>query len=204
MKKLFDEIPRLENEHVTLRRVTEEDAEALWAMTRSREVYRYLPTFLFEQQYDDIHAVIRELYGDIFREKKSLILAVCRTEAPEIFCGLAEFYGFRRFMNKTCVGYRLAEQFWGQGIAAQTVELMVDYLFTQTDTRIITASTMIENHASARVLEKNGFLRILSGVPEDWGYPKPVKADKWIRGDRPERENWRFHTGALRSGGRIH
>ena len=204
MKKLFDEIPRLENEHVTLRRITEGDAEALRAMTRSREVYRYLPTFLFEQQNDDIHAVIREIYGDIFRKKQSLILAVCRTEAPEIFCGLAEFYGYRHFMNKTCIGYRLAEQFWGQGIAAQTVGLMVDYLFTQTDTRIITASTMIENHASARVLEKNGFLRILSGVPEDWGYPKPVKADKWIRKDRPEREGWRFHTGALRSTGRIH
>ena len=121
MKKLFDEIPRLENEYVTLRRVTEEDAEALRAMTRSREVYRYLPTFLFEQQNDDIHAVIREIYGDIFRKKQSLILAVCRTEAPEIFCGLAEFYGFRHFMYKTCIGYRLAEQFWGQGIAAQTV-----------------------------------------------------------------------------------
>ena len=67
MKKLFDEIPRLENEHVTLRRVTEEDAEALRAMTRSREVYRYLPTFLFEQQNDDIHAVIREIYGDIMK-----------------------------------------------------------------------------------------------------------------------------------------
>lgn len=59
--KLFDEIPRLENEHVILRRVTEEDAEALQAMTRSRKVYRYLPAFLFEQQNDDVHAVIREL-----------------------------------------------------------------------------------------------------------------------------------------------
>lgn len=61
MKKLFGEIPRLEDEHVTLRRVTEEDAEALQVMTRSRKVYRYLPAFLFEQQNDDVHAVIREL-----------------------------------------------------------------------------------------------------------------------------------------------
>ena len=186
MKKLFDEIPQLENESVTLRRVTEKDAEALRAMTCSRKVYRYLPTFLFEQQNDDVCAVIRELYGEIFREKKSLILAVCRTEAPEIFCGLAEFYGFKDLLHKTCIGYRLAEPFWGQGIAARTVELMVEYLYTQTDTKIITASTMIENRASARVLEKNGFLRVFSGVPENWGRPKLIRADKWIRRGWPE------------------
>lgn len=57
----------------------------------------------------------------------------------------------------------------------------MDYLYTQTDTKIITASTMMENHASARVLEKNGFLKVLPGVPEDWGYPLPTRADKWIR-----------------------
>ncbi len=70
---------------------------------------------------------------------------------------------------------------WGQGIASQTVALMTDYLFSQTDTEIITASTMIENHASARVLEKNGFIRTARAVPEDWGYSEPTVADNWFR-----------------------
>ena len=180
MKKLFDEIPYLVNDRVILRPVAEGDAEALREMTLNPAVYRYLPTFLYEQQDPDIHAVIRGFYGDLFRKKQSLILAVCRKGAPETFCGLAEFYGFRNILHKTSIGYRLTEKFWGMGIAAQTVTLMTDYLFTETDTELVTASTMVENAASARVLEKNGFLRI-ARVPEDWGYPRLTVADKWVR-----------------------
>ena len=102
-------------------------------------------------------------------------------DADGAFCGLAEFYGFKDLLHKTCVGYRLAERCWGRGIATEAVALMVDYLFTRTDIEIITASTMIENGASARVLEKNGFIRTASGVPEDWGYEEPTVADKWFR-----------------------
>ena len=58
---------------------------------------------------------------------------------------------------------------------------MVDYLFGQTDIEIITDSTMVENRASARVLEKNGFIQTASGAPEDWGYTEPTLADKWFR-----------------------
>ena len=56
-----------------------------------------------------------------------------------------------------------------------------DYLFSQTDIEIITASTMVENQASANVLRKNGFTLVVHAVGEDWGYPEPTIADKWIR-----------------------
>ena len=59
--------------------------------------------------------------------------------------------------------------------------MMVDYLYDETDIEIITASTMVENHASARVLEKNGFIMVNHAVDEDWSFPEPTPADKWIR-----------------------
>ena len=54
--------------------------------------------------------------------------------------------------------------------------MMIDYCFSQTDIEIITASTMIENRASARVLEKNGFIMTAHAVPEDWDYREPTPA----------------------------
>jgi len=42
-------------------------------------------------------------------------------------------------------------------------------------------STMLENKASAHVLIKNGFTLVKHSVDEDWGYPEPTPADKWIR-----------------------
>ena len=89
-------------------------------------------------------------------------------------------YGFRDEIHKISIGYRLAESCWGRGIASETVALMTGYLLKETDIEIITASTMIENKASARVLTKNGFTLVNSGVGEDWGYETPTATDKWI------------------------
>ena len=176
MKKLFSEIPYLRGDTVILKQVTEEDAPALEEMARDPDVYRYLPTFLFEQKYDDAREVIRRLYGECFRE--SIILGIYKDGC---FCGLAEMYGFRDEIHKISVGYRLLKKYWGQGIASEALGLMIRYLYGETDIQIITASTMAENRASAKVLTKNGFTLVVSGAEEDWGYPGPTPTDKWIR-----------------------
>ena len=180
MKKLFDEIPYLENENIILKKLEDADGEALLEMTGSEMVYRYLPPFLHEKQYRDMHLMLVDLYGSCFREKTNLILGIYLKKDMS-FCGLAEFYGYKDEIHKTCVGYRLLEDYWGKGIATQAVALMVDYLYNETDMEIITASTMIENHASAHVLEHNDFIMTSRAVPEDWGYPEPTIADKWFR-----------------------
>lgn len=179
-RKLFDEIPCIENDSIRLSRLTERYITPLREMIGDKDVYRYLPTFLFEAQFDDLQEMIAQLYSSCFAAKDSLILGIY-DRSDGHFCGLAEYYGFKDSLHKTCLGYRLRRDCWGKGIATATVSLMVDYAFNETDTEIITASTMIENHASARVLEKNGFLRTARSVPEDWGYPAPTIADKWFR-----------------------
>ena len=177
MVKLFDEVPHIAGERISLRRMCDGDAEALQELVSNDNVYRYLPTYLFERQYVDPHEAIRHLYEELFTHKMSLILGVC-LNGEERICGLAEFYGLRDDVHKVSVGYRLLERYWGRGIATEVVGLMVGYLYGQTDIELITASTMVENAASARVLEQNDFIRTARGVPEDWGYEKPTIADK--------------------------
>ena len=96
------------------------------------------------------------------------------------FCGLAEMYGYRDEYHKISVGYRLLKECWGKGIATEALGRMIEYLCHETDIEIITASTMVENQASANVLRKNGFELVVSSVDEDWGYQEPVPTDKWI------------------------
>lgn len=176
MKKLFSEIPFLGSEKLILRKIEQADAPGLKELTDSPRVYRYLPTFLFEKKYDDIRYVIDHLYDECFRE--SIILGIFEHDE---FCGLAEMYGYREELHKISVGYRLLERKWGRGIATNALSLMIRYLYDETDIEIITASTMVENKASAKVLTKNGFDLVISGVGEDWGYPEPTISDKWIR-----------------------
>ncbi|MBP5155470.1 MAG: GNAT family N-acetyltransferase [Clostridia bacterium] len=173
-KKPFSEIPVIKTGRLTLRGLAEGDAKSLRELTEDAEVYRFLPTFLFEKKYADADEVIKKLYTECIGE--SLILGVFDKDG---FCGLAELYGFRDAIHKISVGYRFVKRCWGRGYASEALGGLLEYLYGETDAEIITASTMTENAASARVLAKNGFTAV-ARADEDWGYPEPTLTDKWI------------------------
>lgn len=175
MKELFSEIPFIKSERLILRRMEETDAEALSELTHSQNVYRFLPSFLFERKYDDVHYVIRHLYDECFKD--SIIIGVFMEDA---FCGLAEIYGYRKKTHKASIGCRFLERCWGKGIATETVGALVRYLTQEAGIEIITASTMVENRTISRVTEKNNFLLVVSGVHEDWGYVQTTPVNKWV------------------------
>ena len=83
---MFDVIPELENERIVIKRITDKDADAIAAMTADELVYRYLPTFLYEKQFTDMHEMIRGLYGELFTSRESMILGVY-LKADMSFCG---------------------------------------------------------------------------------------------------------------------
>ena len=176
MKKLFTEIPYIQGERLVIREIADRDAEDLQELIDSPAVYRWLPTFLFEKKYSDVHEVIERLYDECWKE--SIILGIY---CGERFSGIIELYGYKDEIHKISVGYRLPERCWGKGIATEALGMMIDWLYTETDIEIITASTMVENTASASVLRKNGFTQVVHAVEEDWGYDEPTIADKWIR-----------------------
>lgn len=175
-KKLFTEIPKIKGGRLVLKGVTPKDEPMLRDMVEDPEVYRYLPTFLYEKKYEDLSYVISHLYDECLQE--SLILGIYMEDE---LCGLIELYGYRDPIHKISIGYRLRRKFWGLGVAPEAAALLIRYLYEETDIEIITASIMSENSASARAAEKNGFSLVVKGAKEDWGFEEPVTVDKWIR-----------------------
>ncbi|GAA2926809.1 GNAT family N-acetyltransferase [Enterococcus raffinosus] len=55
------------------------------------------------------------------------------------------------------MGYYLAEEYWGKGIATEAVKQLADHVFNQTDIMRIFAEPFSTNRGSCRVLEKSGF-----------------------------------------------
>ena len=67
-------------------------------------------------------------------------------------------------------GYWLGEEFWGQGIMSEIVPAFVDYCFKEFSLSRIFAMPHSNNTASARVLEKAGFVlegRLRNNVVKD-------------------------------------
>lgn len=55
------------------------------------------------------------------------------------------------------IGYYIAPQFWGNGLAVQAVKLLTEYIFGNTEIMRLYAEPFVRNKASCRVLEKAGF-----------------------------------------------
>ena len=177
---LFDKVPRLEGERVILREMAPSDAQALSALASDNKIYRFEPTFLYERKYADPAETIARMRAECFDTKESLLWAVCLRSQPNELVGIAEAYGFEPHKPKMSIGYRLRRQWWGQGIATEVAGLLKSYLRDQCGMRTITAHVLPENIGSARVLEKNGFRRLFTNIPEDWGWEEPIPVDKWV------------------------
>ena len=174
MKKLFSVLPCIRGDELELRPLEARDAESLRELTESDEVYRFLPTFLFEKKFDSAEEAIRRMYDEGL--ESSLILGIFSNGE---FCGLAEFYGYRAPFLKISVGYRLLPRCWGKGIATKALGLMVGYLFRETN---------------VNVLKKNGFRCIARATLENWGYPLPTLADKWLRTAAGYRRSYKLQS----------
>ena len=60
--------------------------------------------------------------------------------------------------KKENLGYWIGEEYWGRGIAAECVGLIIDYAFSSSDLGLREAIAFVfpKNKDSIRVLEKNG------------------------------------------------
>ncbi|MET3196689.1 RimJ/RimL family protein N-acetyltransferase [Bacillus sp. OAE603] len=57
------------------------------------------------------------------------------------------------------IGYYLAEEYWGCGIATEAVSVLLAFLFNEGNVNRIQAEVMPQNELSKKVLQKNGFLK---------------------------------------------
>jgi [ribosomal protein S5]-alanine N-acetyltransferase len=57
------------------------------------------------------------------------------------------------------IGYSINASHWGQGLASEAVGALVQWAFATNYATRVTAQTAVNNVASQRVLEKNGFVK---------------------------------------------
>jgi len=90
------------------------------------------------------------------------------SEQPELkFCvdikgaavgGVGVHPGHDVHRHTATIGYWLGEEFWGRGIMTEAVAAVTDFCFPNYALRRISAEVFSTNPASARVLEKVGFI----------------------------------------------
>ena len=83
MYKLFEKVPVIEGDRIILKRIEFEDADLLDELSKDSDIYRFLPTYLLEQEIDDKKELIDILYTKCLEEKSSLFLGIYLRDAED-------------------------------------------------------------------------------------------------------------------------
>ena len=148
---------QITTERLVLREFGEDDWRAVLDYQRDPLYLRYYPW------EDRIEADARD-FVQLFRgwqlelPRRRFQLAIILREGDRLIgnCGIR-----RKLDNdwEAELGYELSPQYWGHGYATEAARAMVDFGFRELGLQRISSWCIADNVASARVLERLGFLK---------------------------------------------
>ncbi|MCY4582052.1 MAG: GNAT family N-acetyltransferase [Chloroflexi bacterium] len=175
----------IETERLRLRPPTMEDAPSIyeryasdpevtrllsWRPHESVEQTRtFLRLLLEAREAGTVHAWIVEGRAD--RRLMGLLSMTIQTVRKDDFLSTEE----ERRYYEVSFGYHLSRSEWGRGFATEAARTIVQWALDQPEVYRIWSVCDIENHASARVLEKAGLVR--EGTLKRWSIHPNVSAE---------------------------
>ena len=148
--------PTLQTPRLRLRPFTSADADALFALHSNAFVLRYWdsPPWADPSRAGRFIAACRQLA----EEGSGARLAIDRG-SDGLFLGWCALTQWNPDYRSASLGYCLAEAAWGQGYATEAARAVLWWAFETLDLNRVQSETDTRNLASARVLEKVGFVR---------------------------------------------
>lgn len=151
----FDQLT-LHTARLVLRPLCSADAQTLYAIFSDPQVMRYWSTPPWTQ-LDEAHALIaRDLEslprGDYLR------LGMVRSDTG-VLVGHCSLFSLNATSRRAELGYGMAASAWGQGYMHEALRALLHYGFSELDLNRVEADIDPRNQASARSLERLGFVR---------------------------------------------
>lgn len=148
----------LETERLILRPLNENDVDAIYAMRSDAAVMR----FIREPQNRRESADWIELVSSRWHDEKIGFCAMIEKSSNEFvgWCGIWRL----KETKKLEIGYAVAKDFWGKGLATEAALEFLGYAFEKLSPEKIVAVAHPENAPSRRVMEKLGMSYDYTGV----------------------------------------
>ncbi len=168
--------PTLHTARLRLRPFDDTDANALFALHSNASVLRYwdAPPWSERGRAERFITACRQMA----EEGPGTRLAVDRT-SDGAFIGWCTLARWNPGHRRSSMGYCFDDAAWGRGYATEASRALLQWAFDTLDLNRVQAETDTRNVASARVLEKLGFVRegtlredcVVSGeVSDSWVY----------------------------------
>ena len=146
----------LTTERLILRWLDEADAAAQYAIYSDDVAMRYWSTSAWTDMAQAQASIAQTLEG--YQNGSGLRLGIALRETGELI-GNFNLYAFSPSNRRCDVGYALNRSYWGRGYLGEAMTAALDYAFTVLDLNRIEADIDPRNEASAKLLERKGFVK---------------------------------------------
>lgn len=150
----FEEFPVLDTERFRLRKIELTDASNMYSYFSQDRVTEFYDLETFSSKQQAVELIESLLFR--YQSRKQIRWGIARKENNELI-GTCGFHALEKDHFKAEIGYELHPDYWGSGVMAEVIAKVVNYGFNEMGLNRIEAFYDPLNHASRRVLEKNGF-----------------------------------------------
>lgn len=149
------DVPELRAERLVLRALRRSDAEDVFDYAKQLDVARHTlwdphrslqDTFAFLDFVDDQH-----------RSGKAFVWGIVHKDEGRVV-GTVGLANYAAQHSRAEMGFAIGQRYWGKGYTPEAVRVVLSFAFGAMELNRVEAYCKVENVASARVLEKTGFL----------------------------------------------
>ncbi len=145
------------NDEIILRQVqVENDLENYFEMYNNQNIARYYPAM--SGKFIQLDAVRRIIENQInaFEKRREYIWTIAYIKSNEAIgrISLSEFEANNKIAN---IGYFINQEHWKKGIISSCIQPVVEFGFSYLELERIYTTVHVDNIASCKALEKNGF-----------------------------------------------
>lgn len=152
----FLPFPVIETERLILRNLDEGDIDDVFAIRGHKETMQYIPRPI-AQTREDAKNVLDTILG--FTERNEKINWAITEKGVNRLIGIIGYVNIKHDSLRAEVGYVLHHGFLRRGYTLEALKAVLDYGFTVMNLHSIEAIIRTENHPSARLVEKAGFVK---------------------------------------------
>jgi len=151
-----NDFPLLETERLSLREITNEDAEDIFCYLSDNDVMKYYGMEPFQTIEESLEEI--DWYRTIRAQQTGIRWGITLKGDNKVI-GSCGFLNWEKRHFRTEVGFELHQQFWGQGLVSEALEIVCQYGFEHMKLERIQALVEPPNLQSQRLLEKNFFIQ---------------------------------------------
>ncbi len=160
---------KIYSQRLCLREYRKGDLDAHHAVISNAETMYYMPavqTHSYEQSAANLNAAIKAAHA---AERRQVFLVIADKDDERYLGGIGYEVVYQCSAGKQVeIGYFLDDRWQGKGYATEALRSLIDFAFKEDDVYRINGTCMVDNIASARVMEKCGMAREGELVDIEW------------------------------------